>query len=128
MRYRTKSTVFDSHFYILLMKNIHTSAFRVWRGMQSLSPTVFGSATGLLPLDLLVIKFADSIDSEKTGIRCVARKDCACLLSISAHFRSLPSITSSPTARSISLYSFSHIVSYAHQSVVLDPQLGIKAW
>lgn len=42
--------------------------------------------------------------------------------------RSLPSTTSSPTARSISLYSCIHIASYALQSVVLGPQLGIKIW
>ena len=39
----------------------------------------FDSAAGLLPLDLLAMEFADSIDCEKTGIRCVARKDYATL-------------------------------------------------
>ena len=39
----------------------------------------FVSAAGLLPLDLLAMEFADSIDCEKTRIRCVARKDYATL-------------------------------------------------
>jgi hypothetical protein len=41
---------------------------------------VFDSATGLLPLDLPAMEFADSINCEKTRIRCVARKDYATLL------------------------------------------------
>ena len=39
----------------------------------------FDSAARLLPLDLLAMEFADSIDCEKTRIRCVARKDYATL-------------------------------------------------
>jgi hypothetical protein len=66
-----------------------------WKRMQSYARTptdsfffsfylelhwaAFDSAAGLLPLDLLAMEFADSIDCEKTRIRCVARKDYATL-------------------------------------------------
>jgi hypothetical protein len=39
-----------------------------------LHEAAFDSAVGLLPLDLLAMEFTDSIDCEKTRIKCVARK------------------------------------------------------
>ncbi len=46
--------------YLLFLLKLHEAAF--------------GTAAGLLPLDLLEMEFADSIDCDKTRIRCVARE------------------------------------------------------
>ena len=79
------------------------------------------SAAGLLPLDLLATEFADSIDCKKDRNQVRDLENYATLPNLSAHCGAIPSTTTSPTAHFIKPDSFTQVIGYALQPVVLSP-------